>query len=600
MIPHLSDSVDVLVVGAGLAGLRAAAEAHRFGADVLLVDKGLIGLTGNSAFAGGGFKTCLPGMDTLIEKQYLTPEGHFQDTIYYGDYMSEQPLVEALTIEAPARVLELEDVGIKNFMSLCTQGTSEHGGYDVTKAFATSIKSQGVKTRVNTILIELLVEEGEVVGGLFFSFFNEKFIEIRAGAVILTTGGAGASFARNNVSLAIVGDGYAMAYEAGAELIGMEFVMFDPYILDEPGLPMWYVLPCFARFYGKLVNAEGEAFLPNYLKVVGTMEDPFPVRYGALPPDVRETISLAIATEIHEGRDEDGAVFLDCRHVPPEYWDKDIPGRHNRDAILRDFPIQEKMMRVIPGAITNLGGVHINDVCESTVPGLYAAGEAAGLIHGARRLGGNALTDCLVFGARAGREAARRAAGVSTRPYPEERIQGSLGRIAGLLERKPTPEGDPDELARDLKRIGWEGVGVIRSEEGLTRCLEALEDVRKNRMPKLFAPGARKLRTALEAEYMLLSHEITARAALARAESRGTHYREDCPEIDNDRFLKNFCFRKTADGMERSEIDVPVTRVRLPAERHRSFSDPASQAGRPKSMKSEDELIWEREEVQVE
>ncbi|MDP6087962.1 MAG: FAD-binding protein, partial [Nitrospinota bacterium] len=121
MIPHITYTVDVLVVGAGLAGLRAAAESRRFGANVLLVDKGMIGISGNSAFAGGGFKTCLPGMDTLIEKQYVTPEGHFQDTILYGDYMSDQPLVEALSLEAPARVLELEDVGVRNFMALCTQ-----------------------------------------------------------------------------------------------------------------------------------------------------------------------------------------------------------------------------------------------------------------------------------------------------------------------------------------------------------------------------------------------------------------------------------------------------------------------------------------------
>ncbi len=591
-------TVDVLVVGAGLAGLRAAAEARRFGAKVLLVDKGLTGLSGNSAFAGGGFKTCLPGMDTLIEKQYLTPEGHFQDTIQYGDYMSEQPLVEALTIEAPARVLELEDVGVKNFMSLCTQGSSEHGGYDVTKAFASSIKTQKVKTRVNTILIELLMEEGEVVGGLFFSFFNEKFLEIRAKSVILTTGGAGASFARNNVSSAIIGDGYALAYEAGADLIGMEFVMFDPYILDEPGLPMWYVLPCFARFYGKLVNANGEAFLPDYLRVVGSMDDPFPVRYGALPPDVRETISRAIATEIHEGRDEDGAVFLDCRDVPERYWEEDIPGRHNRDAILRKFPIREKLMRVIPGAITNLGGIHINDRCETSVTGLYAAGEAAGLVHGARRLGGNALTDCLVFGARAGRQAAERARNGSIRTVPEERMRESIRAVTRLLERDSTPEGDPDELVRDLKRIGWEGIGVIRSEDGLTRCLEALEEVKLTRMPKLFAPSARKLRAALEARFMLISHEVTARSSLARAESRGTHYREDCPEIDNERFLKNFVIRKGKEYMEEAEVSIPVTRVPLPAQRHRSFSDPAAQASHPTTTRGGD-LIWMREGAPV-
>ena len=597
MIGHVKRTIDVLVVGAGLAGLRAAAEARRFGAEVLLVDKGMIGITGNSAFAGGGFKTCLPGMDTLIEKQYLTPEGHFQDTIRYGDYMSEQPLVEALTIEAPARVLELEDVGVENFMSLCTQGTSENGGYDVTRAFAENIKSLGVKTMVNSILLEVLIEDGQVAGGLFFNFYRDDFIEVRANNVILTTGGAGASFARNNVSSAIIGDGYALAYRAGADLVGMEFVMYDPYILDEPGLPMWYVLPCFARFFGKLVNAEGEAFLPNYLELVGTMEDPFPTRYGALTADVRETISRAMAMEIHEGRGVDGAVFLDCRDVPLEYWDEDVPGRANRDAILRKFPIRDKLMRMIPGAITNLGGVRINDRCESSVPGLYAAGEVAGLVQGARRLGGNALTDCLVFGARAGREAADRARTVP-RPEPSASVvRDAVERVTRLLDRERSAEGDPDRMHRDLKRIGWDGIGVIRSESGLRQCLDALDEIRRSRLAKLFAPTTRKLRAALEVQYMLDSHEITARSALARAESRGTHFREDHPEIDNDRFLKNFVVRHSSDGMDLVDVPIPVTRVPLPTERHRSFSDPAAQTSRPKSKRGEGELIWLKDEA---
>lgn len=597
MIQKLIKTADVVVVGAGLAGLRAATEARRFGADVLLIDKSLIGISGNSAFAGGGFKTCLPGMDTQIEKQYNTPEGHFQDTILYGDYMGEQPLVEAMSSEAPGRVLQLEDVGVENFMSLCTQGTSENGGHDVTQAFAANLKTIGVKVMVNTILLEILVEDGVVAGALFFNFFRERFIEVRSNSVILTTGGAGASFARNNVSSAIIGDGYAIAHRAGADLIGMEFVMFDPYILDEPGLPLWYVLPCFARFYGKLVNAKGEAFLPNYLEMVGTMEDPFPVRYGALTPDVRETISRAMATEIYEGRDKDGAVFLDCRDVPYEYWDRDVPGRANRDAILRKFPITKKLMRVIPGATTNLGGIHINDRCESSVPGLYAAGEVAGLVHGARRLGGNALTDCLVFGARAGREAARRAAGLKAPGISPSCVGAAIERVTLLLERPASLEGDPNNLHQELKQVAWKGIGVIRSEQSLTKCLEDLNQIQRTRLPRLFASSMSNLRKALEVEYMVLSHEITARSALARAESRGTHFRVDVPEIDNKRFLRNFITRQSEKGIECVGCPIPVTRVPLPRGPHRSFLDPAAQTSRPKETQGDGQLIWLKEQV---
>lgn len=583
--------VDVVVIGAGLAGLRAATEAHRFGADVLVVDKGVIGVSGNTSFAGGGFKTCLPGMDTLIEKQYLTPEGHFQDTILYGDYMAEQPLVEALAIEAPGRVLELEDVGVKNFRALCTQGSSENGGRDVTAAFSTNLRTQGVRSMVNTVLVDFLKEDGEVRGALLFNFFRECFVDVRAKAVVLATGGAGASFARNNVSCAIVGDGYAAAYRAGAELIGMEFVMYDPYILDEPGLPMWYVLPCFARFYGELVNAEGERFLPRYLELVGTMDDPFPVRYGALTPDVRETISRAMATEIYEGRDDNGAVFLDCRHVPLEYWDRDVPGRANRDAILRGFPIAERLIRVIPGAITNLGGVHINDRCETSVPGLYAAGEVAGLVHGARRLGGNALTDCLVFGARAGREAAQRASRSGRGAISGDRLTAAKNRVLEILDRPPSGAGDAAPMHRDVKKIGWEGIGPVRSESGLAQCLDALDRVRSDRLPALCVPSVAKLRAAFEIESMILSHEMTARCALARAESRGTHFRVDHPEIDNEKFLKNFVVSASEAGMVLSDVPVPVTRVPLPTRRHREFANPASQVSHPETARGR-ELMW--------
>jgi succinate dehydrogenase/fumarate reductase flavoprotein subunit len=187
---------------------------------------------------------------------------------------------------------------------------------------------------------------------------------------------------------------------------------------------------------------------------------------------------------------------------------------------------------------------------------------------------------------------------VRQRVAPAPRVKQAIGRVTQLLEREPTPEGDPDKLVKDLKQIGWEGIGVIRSENSLTRCLESLEEVKRNRIPKLFAPGIRKLRTALEAEYMLISHEITARSALARAESRGTHYREDFPEIDNDRYLKNFVIHRSGDEMQTGEASIPVTRVPLPKGNHRSFSDPGAQSSRPQTIRG-GHLIWLKEEVPV-
>ena len=261
------------------------------------------------------------------------------------------------------------------------------------------------------------------------------------------------------------------------------------------------------------------------------------------------------------------------------------------------FPITKNLIRVIPGATTNLGGIRINDRCESSVPGLYAAGEVAGLVHGARRLGGNALTECLVFGARAGREAARRTTGVKAPSISPSCIEAAIERVTLLLERPTSLEGDPNNLHRELKQIAWKGIGVIRSEQSLTKCLEDLKQIQRTRLPRLFANSMSNLRKALEVEYMVLSHEITAQSALARAESRGTHFRVDVPEIDNKRFLRNFITRQSEKGIECVGCPIPVTRVPLPRGPHRSFLDPAAQTSRPKETQGDGELIWLKEQV---
>jgi succinate dehydrogenase/fumarate reductase flavoprotein subunit len=202
-----------------------------------------------------------------------------------------------------------------------------------------------------------------------------------------------------------------------------------------------------------------------------------------------------------------------------------------------------------------------------------------------------------VFGARAGRHAAGRARKFKKPKTSKQSIQRAIGKVTGLLDKKPSDQGDPDKLHRELKQIGWDGIGVIRSKDGLTRCLDGLEQIKRKRLPKLFASSLRQLKTALEVEYMAISHEITARSALARAESRGTHFRIDLPEIDNDNFLKNFVIRKTKDAMALADAAIPVTRVPLPVGAHRAFGDPASQTSKPKTDPGDGELMWLAEQV---
>lgn len=571
--------VDVLIVGTGLAGLRAAVEAARFGQRVLLVDKNLIGVNNNTALAGGGFKAALPQiLDTSVEKQYATPDEHFCDMVEYGEFVADQSLADVLALEAPGRILELREFNIPHFEALCTYGLNQpieladnsavvdanpaRGGQAVTRALVKECKRLGVQTIDGCILLDLLRGPSGIVGALFYRIFAGTFIVCRARAVVLATGGAGEVFRINYTTNVTTGDGYAVAHRAGANLVGMEFTMFSPHTMMEPGLPMWYLLPCEARLHSVYRNARGERFLDAFLNPTGEDSANFQRRYGELSSDIREVISRAVAIEIFEGRGDGDSIYLDFSDVPESYWEADLPSRYNLRCLVRGFDWKNKPIRISPGALTHLGGVEIKSWGETGLDGLYACGEVAAPVHGARRRGGNAFTECLVFGARAGRAAAEfsQTANDTLPPFDLSAVKERIAEIKSW-DRKACAEGDPIEIKKEIQATMWRNAGPLRTRERLEECLDDLARIRQERISVLHANTPFEVKSAVEVNFILEVADMIAKCALFRSESRGGHFRADFPEIDNNNWR---CQSVCRLGEGPSKRPVEITRFNPP------------------------------------
>ena len=253
--------------------------------------------------------------------------------------------------------------------------------------------------------------------------------------------------------------------------------------------------------------------------------------------------------------------LFDLSKIPEEKWNADLASLYVRDILLRGFNPREKPVHVFPGCICFLGGVRINPDCETDIRGLFAAGEVIGGVHGAARLGGNALTDCVVFGARSGRSAAQYALkGKMLNPSSREiRTQGD--GLRAILERPESPEGNPTSVKEEIKSLMFDRVGILRDGKGLETALEALKNIQKDVLPKLFARNMRQLKEAVELKNMILVSEMVTRAALFRTESRGDHYRKDFPKKDNKHWLKHVVVSPKGERMGIKTQPVTLTRL---------------------------------------
>jgi succinate dehydrogenase / fumarate reductase flavoprotein subunit len=548
-------SHDVLVVGAGLAGMRAALEASRQGVDVALLSK-VQPLRSHSAAAQGGINAAV-GEDDSWEK-------HAFDTVKGSDYLADQDAVEILCKEAPGDIVELERMGTTfNRRDDGRLATRPFGGAGFPRAcYIADITGQailhvvweqlqkgGIHPYEEWFCTSLIVDDGVCRGVVAMDMMTGQFHPILARAVVLATGGLGRIYQPTTNSIISTGDGTAIAYRAGAPLMDMEMVQYHPTTLKESGV----LITEGARGEGAyLLNALGERFMSKYA----------PEKLELAP---RDLISRSEWTEIEEGRGIDGCVLVDLRHLGEARIKERLSQIRELAQDLANTDIVREPLRVRPGMHYQMGGVKTDVDGATPIQGLFAAGECACVsVHGANRLGGNSLLETVVFGRRSGRAAAEYArehpapAGVS-----EAVVQRDVESIQELLSR-PENGDRPARLRRELGETMNSNVGVFRSEEGLKEALAKIREL-KERYRRVPVQNKGKvyntdLIQALELGFMLDLAEVIALGALERRESRGGHARRDFPERDDKNFLKHTLARCTPGGPRLEYVPVAITR----------------------------------------
>jgi len=496
---------DVIVIGAGCAGMVAALEAYAEGAGVVIVDRGPIGIGNNSALAGGGFAG---------PTRHYNPEEYVKDTLQIGKGINRESMVRLMAKEAPHAFSFLYSLGLDLVEhSIGYHITSTRAdlipGVTLVKALAARIKDLSAIDVLTNFYVTHIFKDVEKVYGVkgFNKEGNEVFIH--APAVVLATGGAGAIYLRNDNQKGIMGQGYYLAAKAGLDLWDMEFVQFHPIVIAQPGLPstLFLARPREAR----LINANGDDLATKYriddiLKATITRRDEMS------------------AILFQEGLK--GPVYLDCRSVPVSYWDK-----HPLRRIKFDF--RKEPLAVSPAVHFFMGGVRTDESGQTSLPGLFACGEVVWGLHGANRRGGNALTECVVFGRIAGQSAARHALTHHISPStPKELQKDVLHRPSSLSMLK--------ELRRRIRETAWRCAGVVRSAKGLSDGLAMIIDLEgelKELAPQTVAE--RKLKEDLLSAAFVLKTVLVA--SISRQESRGSFIREDFPQQDDLKWRKNSC-----------------------------------------------------------
>jgi fumarate reductase (CoM/CoB) subunit A len=523
---------DVLVIGGGGAGLQAALAAGEKGARVLLVSKTPMGKSTCTYLSGGAFAVAAEG---------LTKEEHLENTIRTGKRFNVRGRVEILVEEAPARVRELVDLGLpgkwlKGWFFIT--GKQSAGGAPLTNLLAARAQSRGIKNLPWTAVYDLMVEDGKVVGVLGFDFRKGQALAIRSKAVILANGGGGALFSRHDNPVRMTGDGYRLAYECGCRLRDMEFVQFIPTGLAEPGQPGILVAPPLCD-HGRVVNSAGEDILKKY----EITERPVGVRS-------RDSFSRAIFTEEAEGRE----VFLDLRSMAARHWEQDPFSESQRDFLTRHVRCTEKPFRISPVCHFFMGGVDADENGAAEISGLFAAGEVTGGLHGANRLGGNALGEILVFGRRAGISAARWAAEAT--PCADAVWRGRAGMGAAALQNRKGSLS-PRSVRAGIGKVLWQEAGILRERGTLAAALETLAGFRENCLPEMKRETPKEMLEGIEVKTALVVGEMIIRSALLREESRGAHYRSDFPQTDDQRWMGNIFLKKEDSAMKLELVPLP-------------------------------------------
>ena len=564
--PPTYDTVDVsvLVVGAGAAGARAAIELAERGVDDILV----LGKRGHgdahTTWARGGINGALGTRDP--EDDWTI---HAADTLNEGHFLNDPRKVEVVAEQMPERLRELDAWGMdysrtgdgeidqRYFGAQSYRRTAfagDHTGESLLDTLVERAQDLGVPYRENVMITKLVSDGDHAYGAVGFDMDAGEFVVFNAGAVVLAAGGYAAVYNRhtsrddeNN------GDGPALAYDAGASLMDMEFVQFHPtgMAVDESD-PEW--APWSGRLVteavrgegGRLYNADGERFMERYSP-------------DQMELDARDVVARAIAREVAEGRGtENGGVYLDISHRDVEFIRERLPRMYERFADL-GVDMAAAPVEVAPTAHYGMGGVAVDDHGETEVADLFAIGETMAGVHGANRLGGNSLAETVAYGVVAGARVADRVDGPGE--VPEHLIEGLVDpHLAGLAAIADT-DGDHDveALIAELRECLWTHAGILRDDAGLAAGLDALDRIREKAADVAVGPvTSRSFEYALDLGFMLTSAEAILRGASERTESRGAHFRTDVPETDGD-WRRNLLFERSDVGGMRLRTE-PVGR----------------------------------------
>jgi len=580
MAEYQTHDYDVLVIGAGGAGLRAAIEASAAGVSVGLVCKSLLGKA-HTVMAEGGIAAALANVDDRDNWKV-----HFADTMRGGQYVNNWRMAELHAKEAPDRVRELERWGAmfdrtpdgrilqRNFGGHRYPRLAHVGdrtGLEMIRTLQDHGIHQGLDVHMECTVTRLLNDSGRIAGAFGYERDRGRFKVFRANAVVLATGGIGRAYKITSNSWEYTGDGHTLAYEAGAELIDMEFVQFHPTgMIWPPGVRGILVTEGVRGEGGVLKNSLGRRFMfddipENYRAQTADNEDEG-WRYtqgdksARRPPELltRDHVSRCIVREIKEGRGSPhGGVFLDISWIKQrlpnaaDHIKKKLPSMYHQFKQLADIDITQEPMEVGPTTHYIMGGVRVDgDTQMSSVPGLFAAGECAAGINGANRLGGNSLSDLLVFGKRAGEFAAAFAKRNARGSVDVRQVDEAARSAVEPFERGTHGEG-PYQVQYALQEMMQDLVGIVRTEAEMMHALDGLEQLRE-RARSVGVGGHREYNpgwhAALDLQNLLLVSEAITRSALERRESRGGHFREDYPDKDTAFATFNIVARKQADG----------------------------------------------------
>ena len=591
MPDYQTHDYDVLVVGAGGAGLRAAIEASAAGVSVGLVCKSLLGKA-HTVMAEGGIAAALANVDDRDNWSV-----HFADTMRGGQYVNNWRMAELHAKEAPARVRELEAWGAmfdrtpdgrilqRNFGGHRYPRLAHVGdrtGLEMIRTLQDHGIHQGIDVHMECTVTRLLKNDGRVVGAFGYERERGRFTLFRTRSLVLATGGVGRAYKITSNSWEYTGDGHALAYDAGAELVDMEFVQFHPTgMIWPPGVRGILVTEGVRGEGGVLKNKDGRRFMfddipANYRAQTAESEDEG-WRYtqgdksARRPPELltRDHVSRCIVREIKEGRGSPhGGVYLDIAWIKSRmpnaaaHIKKKLPSMYHQFKQLADIDITEEPMEVGPTTHYIMGGIRVDaDTQMSSLPGLFAAGECAAGINGANRLGGNSLSDLLVFGKRAGESAARFAREQRAASIDGGEIDEAARLAVEPFERSAPGEG-PYQVQYTLQETMQDLVGIVRNEAEMRRALACLSTLRE-RASRVGVGGHREYNpawhAALDLHNLLTVSEAITRSALERRESRGGHFREDYPDKDAAFGTINVVVRKGPDdSMQVSRAPIPA------------------------------------------